>query len=169
MPALRLAAVSALIAATSSLAAVGPAGAAGHVRSCTNDDLAASYHATDAGAGHRYGKLVLTNVSTSRCRTGGYGGLSYVGGGDGTQIGAAATRDPGKVRTLVLRPGQRVVSLVDALVAANYPRKTCHPAHVDGFRVYVPNSTVSQFVAHPTRGCASTKVHLLSHRPFRRP
>jgi hypothetical protein len=171
MSALRTAAVTAILAAVSGLALVGPAGPAGaaEVRSCTNADLTASYHATDAGMGHRYGRLVLTNTSESRCRTGGYGGLSYVGGGDGTQIGAAATRDPGRVRTLVVRPGQRLVSVVDAVVAADYPRKKCHPAHVDGFRVYVPNATRSQFVAHPTRGCTRTKVHLLSHGPFTRP
>ena len=53
------------------------------------------------------------------------------GDGDGTQIGAAVTRDPGKVRSFVVRPGQRLVSGVDAVVAANYPVKRCHPAHVD--------------------------------------
>jgi len=147
-----------------------PVGAeAAQVRSCTNADLTASYRATDAGAGHRYGRLILTNTSSSSCRTGGYGGLSYVGNGDGTQIGAAATRDPGKVRSYVVRPGQRLVSGVDAVVAANYPVKRCRPAHVDGFRVYVPNSTTSQYVAHATRGCRNPKIHLLSHGPFHRP
>jgi uncharacterized protein DUF4232 len=142
------------------------AGAA-DVPACTNADLDASYHATDAGAGHRYGRIVLENVSGHRCSTGGYGGLSYVGHGDGTQIGAAADRAGGKVRTLVLRPGAKAVSPVDATVAANYPRRTCKPTHVDGFRVYVPNATRSQFVAHPTRGCANAKVHLLAHKPYR--
>ena len=168
MRATHLLAAAALAASSLSLATAGPAGAA-EVRSCANADLTASYHATGAGTGHRYGRLVMTNTSDSRCRTGGYGGLSYVGGGDGTQIGAAATRDPGKVRSIVLRPGQRVVSTVDAVVAANYPRKRCHPAHVDGFRVYVPNATKSQYVAHPTQGCTNSKVHLLSHGPFHRP
>ena len=150
------------------LAPVG-AEAAAQVRTCTNADLTASYRATDAAAGHRYGRLILTNTSDSRCRTGGYGGLSYVGDGDGTQIGAAATRDPGKVGSYVVRPGQRLVSRVDAVVAANYPAKRCHPAHVDGFRVYVPNATKSQYVAHATRGCRNAKIHLLSHGPFHRP
>ena len=140
-----------------------------HVRSCTNADLNASYRATDAGAGHRYGRLILTNTSSTRCRTGGYGGLSYVGDGDGTQIGAAATRDPGKVRSYVVRPGQRLVSHVDATVAADYPRKRCHPAHVDGFRVFVPNATASQYVVHATRGCRNAAIHLLSHGPLHRP
>ena len=150
------------------LAPVG-AGATVAVRSCTNADLTASYRATDAGAGHRFGRLILTNTSSSRCRTGGYGGLSYVGDGDGTQIGHAATRDPGTVRSYVVRPGQRLVSDVDALVAANYSVKRCRPAHVDGFRVYVPNSTTSQYVVHATRGCRNARIHLLSHGPLHRP
>lgn len=150
------------------LAPVG-AEAAAQVRSCTNADLTASYRATDAGAGHRYGRLIFTNTSDTRCRTGGYGGLSYVGDGDGTQIGAAATRDPGTVTAYVVRPGQRLVSDVDAVVAANFSVQRCRPAHVDGFRVYVPNATKSQYVAHPTRGCRNPKVHLLSHGPLHRP
>ena len=60
---------------------------------CTNANLHATFHHTDSGAGHRFGRLVLTNVSNHACHTGGYGGLSYVGHGNGTQIGAAATRD----------------------------------------------------------------------------
>ena len=157
----------AVVAAT----VVSPLGAEAstQVRPCTNADLTASYRATDAGAGHRYGRLILTNTSSTSCRTGGYGGLSYVGGGDGTQIGAAATRDAGTVRSYVVRPGKRVVSDVDAVLAANYSVKRCRPAHVDGFRVYVPNSTTSQYVAHATRGCQNRKIHLLSHSPLHRP
>ena len=159
--------VVAVLAATV-LSPIG-AEASTQVRACTNADLTASYRATDAGVGHRYGRLVLTNTSDTSCRTGGYGGLSYVGDGDGTQIGAAATRDPGTVTSYVVRPGKRVVSDVDAVVAQNYPVKRCRPAQVDGFRVYVPNATESQYVAHATRGCKNPRIHLLSHGPFHRP
>ena len=139
------------------------------VPECTNAELHASYHRTDAGMSHRYGRIVLKNVSDQACRTGGYGGLSYVGGGDGTQIGAAADRVPGRVRTIVVRPGQRVVSAVSETVASVYPRRECRPAHVDGFRVYIPNETRSQYVEHPTTGCRNDRVHLLSHKAYRRP
>lgn len=139
------------------------------VPACTSDDMAVGYHATDAGAGHRYGVIRITNISDHACRTGGYGGLSYVGDGDGTQIGAAADRDPGRVRRFTVQPGQRLVSPVDAVVAQNYPRRKCRPAHVDGFRVYLPDETRSQYVAHPTTGCRNPHVHLLDHQPYRRP
>lgn len=136
---------------------------------CVSSDLHASYRATDAGMSHRYGRIVLRNVSDHSCRTGGYGGLSYVGNGDGTQIGAAADRTPSPVRTIVLQPGQRVVSAVSETVADVYPRRECRPAHVDGFRVYVPNETHSQFVKHPTTGCRNHDVHLIAHKAYRRP
>jgi hypothetical protein len=135
---------------------------------CGNADLAASYRYSDSGAGHVYGWIVLRNVSGHACATGGFGGLSYVGDGDGTQIGAPADRDGTAVR-VVLAPGQRVRSQVDETRAQNYPRKRCHRTHVDGFRIYVPDSTAAQFVAHPTTGCRNDAVHLLSHRAYRRP
>jgi hypothetical protein len=132
---------------------------------CGNSDVRASYQARGAGAGHRYGVIRLTNVIDTTCFVRGYGGLSYVGHGDGTQVGASAERAAGRVRTVVLDPGESVVSRV----AANYPRGTCHPTRVDGFRVYVPDSRVSQYVAHRTTGCAGTDVHLITHTPFHRP
>ncbi|WP_139977728.1 DUF4232 domain-containing protein [Nocardioides litoris] len=137
---------------------------------CRDRDLTASYHARGDAAGHRYGVIKLTNTSGDRvCSVRGYGGLSYVGDGNGTQVGAAATRTPGRVRTVVLDPGQSVVSRVDEVVAQNYPRSTCRPEHVDGFRVYAPDATRSQYVAHPTTGCSKPAVHLLAHGPFHRP
>lgn len=141
------------------------AGAA--VAECGNGDLSASYHATGAGAGSRFGRIVLRNTSATTCFVQGYGGLSYVGHGDGTQIGAAATRVPGTARRVVLEPGERAVSRVRESTAENYPRRTCRPRAVDGFRVYVPDATRSQFVAHATTGCANARVRLISQRPYR--
>jgi hypothetical protein len=136
---------------------------------CHNVDLRASYQAADSATGHRYGRIVLRNVSGHRCRTGGYGGLSYVGGGDGTQIGAPADRTPSPLRSIVLRPRQRVISQVVEVVADVYSPRECRPAPVDGFRVYVPNATRAQYVRHPTTGCRNPDLHLISHRAYRRP
>lgn len=135
---------------------------------CGNSDLRASYQARDASAGHRHGVVRLTNLTDDQvCFVRGYGGLSYVGHGNGTQVGASADRDAGRVRTVVLDPGESAVSRVDESVAGTYPRGACRPTHVDGFRVYVPDSRVSQYVVHPTTGCARPGVHLLGHQPFR--
>ncbi len=156
------------VIAVATLGAPVSATAAGATPECASTDLTASYHAGGAATSHRYGRIVLTNVSDRTCTVGGYGGLSYVGHGDGRQIGAAAVRDTIRTaRTHTLQPGDRVRSRVEATVAGVYPRKRCHPTAVDGFRVYVPNSTVSQYVAHPTTGCRNPAVDLLSHRAYR--
>jgi hypothetical protein len=165
----RLAAAAAGLALTAGgLASALPATASG-TPPCGNADLTASYHHTDDGAGHRFGFVVLRNNSSHSCHTGGYGGVSYVGDGNGTQIGAPAVRTrPGEVATYVLAPGERVRSPLDEVSAFNFPRARCHRAHVDGFRVYVPNATKSQYVPHPTTGCRNHHVKLLFQRPYRR-
>src|SRR4029077_16263786 len=112
---------------------------------------------------------VLTNTSGHACHTGGYGGVSYVGDGNGTQIGAPAVReDHAAVKTFVVMSGARLRSPIDEVRADNFGKKRCRRAHVDGFRVYVPNATLSQFVPHPTTGCRNAKGHLLFHKPYRR-
>ncbi len=165
-----LAASAATVMAAVGLVAVPLTGAdAAAPPRCTNAALHATYRHTDSATSHRFGRIVLKNVSHHSCRTGGYGGLSYVGRGNGTQIGAAADRNPGTVRRIVLRPGQRVISEVSETVAGVFSKAKCRPIAVDGFRVYVPNATRSQFIAHKTTGCRNTSVHLISHKPYRRP
>ncbi|GAB2970676.1 DUF4232 domain-containing protein [Nocardioides montaniterrae] len=142
--------------------------AATTVPQCRNANLHASYHYDDSGMSHTYWNLVLKNVSDHACRTGGFGGLSFVGHGDGSQVGAAADRE-GTSRTYVVKPGQRLVSAVSQTSTGPYDSSDCRPVHVDGFRVYVPNATRSQFIAHPGTACANTRIHLLSHRAYVRP
>ena len=96
-----LSVAAAALATTGVLTGVSSSSAQAAVPQCGNDDLRASYASRGAGAGHQYGVIRLKNVSDHACRTGGYGGLSYVGHGDGTQVGAAADRDRGPVRKTV--------------------------------------------------------------------
>jgi hypothetical protein len=69
----------------------------------------------------------------------------------------------------VVAPGQRLRSPLDEVNAFNFSPTLCRRAHVDGFRVYVPNSTRSQYVAHPRTGCRNHHVHLMFQKPLRRP
>lgn len=135
---------------------------------CNAGDLTIRYRPTDAGAGHRYGRIVLRNHTDQPCRTHGYGGISYADA-DGRQVGASATRTPGRAPTVLLRPGQRVVSVVDETVAANYPKDTCRPRAVASFKVYPPEGEYAQLIPHRTTGCAGTAVKLIAHQPYRRP
>jgi hypothetical protein len=164
------AAAALALAAGGALASFPSHAAAGSVPSCTHTDLTASYRHSDSGAGHSYGWIVLRNTSGHACRTGGYGGVSYVGDGNGTQIGASAVRiDAADVASYVVVPGQRLRSPLDEVNALNFPKKRCRPAHVDGFRIYVPNATKSQYVVHPHVGCRNPDVKLIFQKPLRRP
>ena len=156
----------ATLAVAGSLLAVTPAAHAATTPECTSSQLTASFKDRDAGMSHRYGTLVLENTSGSACTVAGFGGLSYVGGGTGKQVGAAASRTPSKVRTVVLDPGDKARSAVSETTTGPYSQAQCHPTKVDGFRVYVPDSTKAQFVAHPTTTCADTDLQMLSHKAF---
>ena len=134
---------------------------------CTNDDVTASYRGGDAAMSHVYGRIVLKNTSDRACFIQGYGGLSYVGNGDGTQIGAAADRTSSKKPKSVLQPGDKVRSRVVETSYGPYPKKKCKPRAVDGFRVYIPDEDRSQFIPHATTGCANTDIHLLAHKAYR--
>ena len=118
-------------------------------------------------AGSTYGRVRVENSSAAACTLHGYGGLSHVGHGNGTQIGAAADREPARVRTVTLQPGEVARARVRMVEAGNYPRRACRPRRVDGFRVYLPGETRSAYVAFRTTGCADPAVHLLSSRPYR--
>lgn len=143
------------------------------VPECGPHDLGVSFRTRGAAAGSLFGVLRYRNVTTHPCRTGGYGGLSFVGHHDGRQIGAAAVRAPGTpVRSFVLWPGQRAVSKVQIAQTANYDRSLCRPRRVDGFRVYVPDAYVSLFVPYQTRACSRKAIKefspQLSHQALKK-
>jgi hypothetical protein len=148
------------------LVAAPAATAAAATPECTHTDVTASYVARDAGMSHRYGTLVLENTSDAACSIQGYGGLSYVGGGNGKQVGAAASRTPSKSRLVVLEPGDKARSAVQETSTGPYSTKQCRPTKVDGFRVYVPDETRSLFVAHKTTTCANTALDMLAHKAY---
>jgi hypothetical protein len=136
------------------------------VPECRTADLSAKYKGGDAGMSHVFGRIILRNVSDGSCYVKGYGGLSYVGHGNGTQVGAPADRTPSNTPKTVLAPGEKVRSAISETSYSPYPKKTCQPTKVDGFRVYPPDETHSLFIAHPTTGCANPNVHLLQHKAF---
>ena len=130
---------------------------------CGASDLKVTFHVRGAAAGSLYGVLRYRNVTDHKCRTGGYGGLSFVGGHHGKQVGAAAKRAPGtKVRSFSLKPGQKAVSKVQIAQTANYDKSLCKPKPVDGFRVYVPNAHASVFVPYKTRACSRKVIKKFS-------
>jgi hypothetical protein len=156
-----------LMMAPSGTAASGPAAGERGVAECTKADLSATYRGGDAGMSHVFGRIVLRNTSGTSCYVKGYGGLSYVGGGNGTQVGAPADRTPSAAPRTVLAPGDKVRSGVSETSYGAYSKSECQPTKVDGFRVYVPDETRSIYIQHPTTGCANPTVHLLEHKAYR--
>lgn len=157
-----------MMLAPSGTAATGQAGVPGSsTAECTKANLSAKYRGGDAAMSHVYGRIVLRNTSDETCFVKGYGGLSYVGRGNGTQIGAAADRTPSATPKTVLEPGDKVRSPIVETSYAPYPKKKCRPTTVDGFQVYVPDETRSIFIEHKTIGCANPEIHLLAHKAYR--
>lgn len=117
-----------------------------------------------AGAGNVTGTLTFTNTTSARCTLTGFPGVSYVGGGNGTQVGVPATRTDAAVRTKTLAPGASVRASLRRTQPGAYGA-ACRSTKVDGFRVYPPGSTASAFVAFETVGCRSTAAPLLQVGP----
>lgn len=122
-----------------------------------------------SGAGHSYPVLVLTNKGATSCTVRGYPGVSFVGNGNGTQLGAPAVREAAgiPIATVTIAPGASAHAQLSITMAGNYDATLCKPKAADGLRVYPPDETHSIFLA--TTGytaCQSTSVLLLIVRPL---
>ena len=153
---------TALAAATLGVA---PTSAQATVQQCSSSDLAVTLVDLRGAAGSRVGELRFTNVARHSCQLRGYPGVSYVGFGNGTQIGRAATWDAGTVRTVTLAPRRHADAPIRLVDVRNYPASRCRPTGVDGLRVYVPNSRLAKFVPFHTTGCRSTRVATIFVKP----
>jgi hypothetical protein len=119
---------------------------------CATSALTGSIAQGSGGAAGSVGvTLVLTNTGTSECALQGWPGVSFVGDGNGTQLGKPADFDRSTPHpTVTLAPGgtaQAALLITDAL---NYPSADCVPQQADGFRVYPPGSKESLFVKDAT-------------------
>ncbi len=144
----------------------GPTSGSGAGAVCSVKTLKITY-ADDkggGGAGSVVGALTFTNTGSSACTLAGFPGVSYVGGGNGTQVGQPATRTDDAVRMRTLEPGRRVKAVLRRTQPGNYG-DDCRQTKVDGFRVYPPSSTDAAFVAFRTTGCKSTTAPLLQVGP----
>ncbi|MCW2756499.1 MAG: hypothetical protein JWO46_245 [Nocardioidaceae bacterium] len=129
---------------------------------CTTANLKASLGEADGAMGSTYTPIIITNTGTTPCTTGGFGGVSYVGGEAGVQIGAAAVRDKTTpVTKIVLAPGKSAVAQLQEGTAENYPAATCQPAKAQGLKIIPPDQTEPLFVKHRTTACRNMTVQLL--------
>jgi hypothetical protein len=134
---------------------------------CKLAHLKVSLSEGEGAAGSTFYLVRLTNKTRATCRTGGFGGVSLVGGGDGRQIGAPADRvEKTKLRAVTLKAGASAEAKLQVSSAENYPANKCRPVQAEGFRVYPPNETRSAFVHSPATACRNDAVHLLRLSPY---
>ena len=133
------------------------------VATCRTSGLRIRFADDEGGgaAGSVYGTITFTNISKATCSLRGFPGVSYVGKGNGTQIGAAADHDDVTVSRVTLAPGKKAVASLRRTNAGNYASE-CHKKKVDGLWIYPPASTSSANVPFPATGCNNKAVHLLS-------
>ncbi|MFI5061665.1 MAG: DUF4232 domain-containing protein [Actinomycetales bacterium] len=119
---------------------------------CATSALSGSIAAGGGGAaGSVEVTLVLTNTGSTDCFLQGWPGVSFVGNGNGTQLGKAADFDRSTPHpTVKLAPGGTAKAPLRITNALNYPSSDCSPAQADGFRVYPPGSTDALFVKDAT-------------------
>ncbi|MGW5644154.1 DUF4232 domain-containing protein [Saccharopolyspora sp. NPDC003752] len=127
---------------------------------CKATDLQLSFGRGGAAAGTTYRPLIFTNTSGSQCVIQGFPGVSYVGGEDGHQVGAAAARVDEKGPAITLQPGEKAAAVIGFATVENYETATCRPETAKGLRIYPPQETASMYIAfdNPETGCANDKL-----------
>jgi hypothetical protein len=158
--------------ATHNAANVGAAGSTGKTSdkvvasstaSCATNDLSFSIGTGDGAAGSVYEPIRMTNKGTATCTLRGYPGVSFVTGGSGDQVGAAASRNPQHpAGTVTLAPGATAESIVQVVDHMNYSPAQCKAADVSGFRVYPPGETAPAYVPfdHASSACSTDVTQL---------
>lgn len=145
-------------------------GAASPLR-CLTPDLAGSLEAVEGGAsaGHYELEIVLENEASEPCVLQGWPGVSFVGDGDGTQIGAAATLDRSSPHgSVTLAPGASAHANLSVANAQNFD-EGCEQTTADGLRVYPPGEKRSLFVQNDELtllACANPDDQLLDVQAF---
>ena len=133
---------------------------------CSAADLSLAVDQGDSAAGHLNYTITFTNTGDQACTLNGHPGVSVVGDGDGTQIGASATRE-GKVgKAVVLIPNAHATAEIQA---ANIGEdggplgESCQATEADGWRIYPPDSKTSAYVEQDgLRACADKNADWLS-------
>lgn len=120
----------------------------------------------NGAAGTIYYTLELTHIGPTTCTVTGYAGVSFVTNSAGTQVGAAARRDPGSAATVTLAPGQSAGATLGIVDASNYG-SGCGIVPVAGLRVYPPGNTGALFVPHEANACSNSTDVVLHVAPFK--
>lgn len=126
---------------------------------CADDVLKVALSRADAGAGNIDQDIVFTNTGSGSCVLRGAPGVSAVGDGNGTQLGAPATRSQtgAKDVELAANGGTATAHLhsVNIDSGGGPLGSACAAKQADGLRIYPPHSTVAVFVKESVYACTS--------------
>ncbi|WIY84181.1 DUF4232 domain-containing protein [Propionimicrobium sp. PCR01-08-3] len=136
---------------------------------CAASQLTASAATAEGGgAAGTFGMTItLTNTSDIECTMNGFPGVSFVGGGNGTQIGAPAERDESQqAAPVTLAPGGSASAALQVGQFGTYDPDECDAEPVEGFRIYPPDQTEAVFAEYTgTAGCKNEDIKLLTVGP----
>lgn len=138
------------------------------VQPCTTAVLAASVAGPpEESVGTYTPNLVLTNTGGTTCTLWGYPGVSFVGHGNGTQLGPAGERVDLASRQLVtLEPGESAHSTLRILNSGRYPQAMCQSEIADGFRIYPPDQVSALFAPADYTTCVGASISFLMVGPM---
>lgn len=144
--------------------------ATAEVTTCATGDLRVTLGTANGAAGSSTMPIIFTNTGSGACELHGFPGVSFVGDGNGTQLGAAADED-GSIPIAQqhrMEPGQAVQAQLKIEQAQNFAGCTAKTA--DGLRIYPPHSTIAVFVkASGLTACTNSDIHLLTVGPVTGP
>jgi len=136
--------------------------AASGLHTCSASALKGSLGTSQGAAGTLYTDVMLTNTSSSPCSLYGYPGVSFVAAPGGSEIGAAANRNPVSPAQLIkVAPGAQVNFLMGLTDVGVYPVSQCHPTSVSWLRIYPPGAYDSLYVQYAAQTCAATSLVVL--------
>jgi hypothetical protein len=148
--------------AASGRASGAASGSAAGLTSCQALTVTVDDSQAGAAAGSTYLPIDFANSSASACTMYGFPGVSLAAA-DGSQIGAAATRNNafGKVM-ITLRPGESAHAWLQVADAQNYPSASCEPTTASVLRVYPPGDKGARDVARSLTACRSASSPILT-------
>jgi hypothetical protein len=130
---------------------------------CSTRYLRAEPGTSQGAAGSLYLAIKFVNLNNAPCTLYGFPGVSLAGGTPVTQVGAAADRWAGAVKTTVLLQPQGVASATLRIVqAADYPAASCGPRSTTYLQIFPPDQLAPLYMPLKATACTRESVHLLT-------
>jgi hypothetical protein len=85
----------------------------------------------------------------------------------GKQIGNAASRNGGKVRTVTVKPGKQQSASVGVVDTGNFKPARCKPVTAAGMKVFPPNAGTAVTIKKKFSTCSNKQSTSLTVKPVK--